>query len=615
MSSARCAGGVSAALVAAGLLLAGPQALGVAAAEERDAAGATDTAGKPSPGAEQSSSQREARAAARRAAPTTRSRVTTDPTGEAASGGRAHRPAAAAAQRSLPYALTAPRRAAVDIPQGAGAGTTTVVEPTLVVPQWDTAASDPAGADSVGAAPAVPAVTARIPGPAGASPAAVATALSAVTARIPASPPVAGAIVSLPFTAERLLDTFGARLSGLPGRIGDLLSGALWLVRRSLFPVGANVGTWGTAACVATKDCSGQDLSGADLSGQDLTGVAFVGTNLSKANLYQANLTGAPLGQAILTGALLNSTTLSGAQMSGAVLSKASAVFATLDAADLTNAILTGAVFRYSTFIGADLTGADLTLAELSSADFSDANLTGAKLPYYSNLSSARWSETTCPRGNKSSTGCAAIVPLEITATADPFLSRLRTDRARYWPRATVPEPLSANKEAWIKVLTNYPDTQLRTPDGVLARIANNSTDPVLLRVKDSQSYQFVALPVGAMVWTAGYDDLEVEVHSTNGAGWGRLVFDDPTVGYPSAGIRYYNHSPNDNYSVDEQIYYYAPASDVPVALGATVRRLQDPQDWIEEEDRRQLSLIWDRPNMIDDWAVFSISIDQMAPR
>lgn len=60
-----------------------------------------------------------------------------------------------------------------------------------------------------------------------------------MTARILASPPVAGAIVSLPFTAERLLDTFGARLSGLPGRIGDLLSGALWLVRRSLFPESA----------------------------------------------------------------------------------------------------------------------------------------------------------------------------------------------------------------------------------------------------------------------------------------------------------------------------------------------------------------------------------------
>lgn len=59
MSSARCAGR-SAALVAAGLLLAGPQALGVAAAEERDAAGATDTA-KTVAGAEQSSSQREAR--------------------------------------------------------------------------------------------------------------------------------------------------------------------------------------------------------------------------------------------------------------------------------------------------------------------------------------------------------------------------------------------------------------------------------------------------------------------------------------------------------------------------------------------------------------------------
>ena len=62
---------------------------------------------------------------------------------------------------------------------------------------------------------------------------------------------------------ERLMDRVGTWLSSLPGnRVTDFLSAGLWMVRRTLFPVGGGVGMWGSAACVATKDCAGADLKG-----------------------------------------------------------------------------------------------------------------------------------------------------------------------------------------------------------------------------------------------------------------------------------------------------------------------------------------------------------------
>ncbi|OYN78225.1 pentapeptide repeat-containing protein [Mycolicibacterium sphagni] len=87
-------------------------------------------------------------------------------------------------------------------------------------------------------------------------------------------------------TIEQFMDRVGTWLSTFPANpITDLLTGGLWPLRGTLFPVGCDVGLWGTAACVAAKDCSGKSLSGADLQREDLSGDSLTDANLSNANL------------------------------------------------------------------------------------------------------------------------------------------------------------------------------------------------------------------------------------------------------------------------------------------------------------------------------------------
>lgn len=146
----------------------------------------------------------------------------------------------------------------------------------------------------------------------------------------------------------------------------------------------------------------------------------------------------------------------------------------------------------------------------------------------------------------------------------------------------------------------------------MILRIANNTDAPLKLQVRDADRAQLVSLPVGKVLWIAGQTRpdvlLQVEVHSQN-AGWGRLILDDPTIGYPSAKVAYYGESPSDTYDVNEEIYYNLRAGDQVFAL--TIKRLQDPQAWMSEPDASALS-----PNgkqtFIADWAMFTVSIDKM---
>ncbi len=190
------------------------------------------------------------------------------------------------------------------------------------------------------------------------------------------------------FSITRVIDRVGNWLSTLPANpITARLSGGLWLLRRAISPVGTGVGLWGSADCVATKDCTGQNLDGADLRGEDLAAVNFAGASLRRADLSDVRLTVANLSDADLGGA-----TLAGASLSGA----------TLLAADLTGASLAGASLPNADLGGVNLTGADLSWANLIGANIAGATLTGAI-----------WRDTTCPDGSTSSSGCSSLLSSE----------------------------------------------------------------------------------------------------------------------------------------------------------------------------------------------------------
>lgn len=224
---------------------------------------------------------------------------------------------------------------------------------------------------------------------------------------------------------ERAFDAAGQWLASFPPNpVTDFLAGTVWLVRRTLFPVGDGVGLWGSAQCVSTGDCSGQDLSGADLRGQDLTGVRFTNANLNRAILGAANLTSADFSGATVLQADLTNANLTGANLSGVDLKGQNLLGVSLTNANLTNANLTGARlwgrpttdlatatlvganFTGQTFssangttlnwAGKDLTGVILTGANLTGADLSRANLTGAELNGV-NLTRANLTDATLP--------------------------------------------------------------------------------------------------------------------------------------------------------------------------------------------------------------------------
>ena len=115
-------------------------------------------------------------------------------------------------------------------------------------------------------------------------------------------------------------------------------------------PVHGKKAKRGNATPSCAPNCMGANLFGADLIYADLTYANLSYANLRMANLSYANLTGANL---------------------------------------------TGANLSY-----ANLTGANLLAANLAYANLTGANLTGA------NLTGVYWSNTICPDGSKTNTGC-----------------------------------------------------------------------------------------------------------------------------------------------------------------------------------------------------------------
>jgi len=251
--------------------------------------------------------------------------------------------------------------------------------------------------------------------------------LSPPAARAAAASPTAHLDVAPPRRLLRaianVIDAVGLRLLGPTGSgpVTELISGGLWLVRRTLAPVGADVSRWGQAECVTTGDCSGADLTGAWLRYQDLSGVNFSGAKLLNANLAYTNSARANFGNADLTYAALFGADLTKANFANsfmygtaldinpwwetAILSGVTSggirgtvkrvdlpadwtfangylvgPLANLKNADLSDAQLANATLFDAELNSANLAGADLTLADLTFADLSNAVLAGANL-------------------------------------------------------------------------------------------------------------------------------------------------------------------------------------------------------------------------------------------
>jgi len=291
---------VGAVAFVAGLSLAGPQALGVAVADGPGVDSSSVSAGPADSRAGAGEAARSGRSSADRAG--------RDPVG------RSPVPAAEASERSA--------RMSVSVVGGSGLGQF-VKDP--VAPASAVVGSSGDGdrvlQDVIADGGADEPVVSEVGGPEVPVPLAVSdfvdapAEVAAVTVSAPSSSEQPVVSLELPiapvgFVVSHVIDTVGTWLSGIPANpIADFLAGGLWLVRRTLFPVGADVGLWGSAACVTTGDCSARDLTGANLVGRDLSAVSFadatlVRSNLAGANLVGADLTGADLTDANVIGAL-----------------------------------------------------------------------------------------------------------------------------------------------------------------------------------------------------------------------------------------------------------------------------------------------------------------------
>lgn len=141
---------------------------------------------------------------------------------------------------------------------------------------------------------------------------------------------------------------------------------------------------------VCTYGCEGIDLGFTINNGANFTGADLTNAMLNGSQNYTSNFT-----NAILVGADLDGADFQAANLTNANLTRVSGEGLTLMQANLTNANLTSADLEHARLNGADLTGANLTGADLWSADLTGAILTGVT-----------WSQTTCPDGTVTNTGC-----------------------------------------------------------------------------------------------------------------------------------------------------------------------------------------------------------------
>ncbi len=165
-------------------------------------------------------------------------------------------------------------------------------------------------------------------------------------------------------------------------------------------------------------------IHGADLRGANLRGADMRGVGLRHGDLRDANLRNADFGPVSKKYADKANKRVSRSQlrtipsvdwgMTAGCQSEAQGNVncdngvlngADLSGADLTNANFNLAMIDHADFTAANLTGAIFISTELNHVNFSNANLTGANLTVSTTVQ-VTWSNTTCPDGTVTSTGC-----------------------------------------------------------------------------------------------------------------------------------------------------------------------------------------------------------------
>jgi hypothetical protein len=176
------------------------------------------------------------------------------------------------------------------------------------------------------------------------------------------------------------------------GNVYEVVTGAWTLEDNIQGPAGTNGDAYNcSAAAYPGVNYDGCGFSLSFYFAEDFADAQFAGADLSGSYLYgssnfdNANFSGATINNSYL----YNDATFTNANFTGA---------------NLTDSFLyAGAGFTNANFTGANLTGAYLYAgADFTNANFTGANLTGAFLAD-ATLSTATWSNTTCPGGTNSS--------------------------------------------------------------------------------------------------------------------------------------------------------------------------------------------------------------------
>lgn len=163
------------------------------------------------------------------------------------------------------------------------------------------------------------------------------------------------------FSLSDVINTVGTGLSSLPGNpVGDLLSGALWLTRRSMSPVGVAVDHWGPAACLVAGECSGRDMSVAPLTGAALAWSTLTGVTFSLVGFNGTSLTGDDITDAFLVLVYLTLAYLALSNLTGSTLTGTDSKAMKLAYADRTGVATAGDDLKWPSHFVADLTSNDL---------------------------------------------------------------------------------------------------------------------------------------------------------------------------------------------------------------------------------------------------------------
>lgn len=173
--------------------------------------------------------------------------------------------------------------------------------------------------------------------------------------------PPAQEVQATSFSFENLMNTVGTELSNLPGNpVNDLLSGALWLARRTMSPVSTAVDQWGPAACLIAGDCSGHDMNMAPLTGAAMAWSTLTGATLNLAGFTGMPLTGDDLTDAFVVLVYLALAYLALSNLTGSTLTGANAKELTISYANRTGVATTGDDLKWPSHFVADLASNDL---------------------------------------------------------------------------------------------------------------------------------------------------------------------------------------------------------------------------------------------------------------